>query len=100
MISHDDIQLARFKGRPGEMSPKARFYMFAGWLLPSRFKYVTVISVSLDTPPDTLPIILAQNLRLIATIGSYVVRRLAKKFATSSTIIPHLRSQMAPLCFL
>jgi hypothetical protein len=36
--SHDDIQLARFKGRPGEMSPKARFYMFAGWLIPSRFK--------------------------------------------------------------
>ncbi|KAG6840247.1 hypothetical protein C0991_007940 [Blastosporella zonata] len=34
---HDDLQLARFKGRPGEMSPKARFWMFAGWLLPSRF---------------------------------------------------------------
>ncbi|KAF8216852.1 cytochrome c heme lyase [Mycena galopus ATCC 62051] len=33
----DDIQLARFKGRPGEMSPKARIWLFAGWLLPSRF---------------------------------------------------------------
>ncbi|KAJ7210539.1 cytochrome c/c1 heme-lyase, partial [Mycena pura] len=33
----DDIQLARFKGRPGEMSPKARVWMFAGWLMPSRF---------------------------------------------------------------
>ncbi len=33
-----DLHLARFKGRPGEMSPKARFWMFAGWLLPSRFK--------------------------------------------------------------
>ncbi|KAJ7714743.1 cytochrome c/c1 heme-lyase [Mycena metata] len=33
----DDVQLARFKGRPGEMSPKARIWMFAGWLLPSRF---------------------------------------------------------------
>ncbi|KAJ7289116.1 cytochrome c/c1 heme-lyase [Mycena rebaudengoi] len=33
----DDIQLARFKGRPGEMSPKARFWMFAGWLMPSKF---------------------------------------------------------------
>jgi len=33
----DDIQLARFKGRPGEISPKARFWMFAGWLLPSHF---------------------------------------------------------------
>jgi cytochrome c heme-lyase len=35
--SAEDLQLTRFKGRPGEMSPKARFYMFAGWLLPSRF---------------------------------------------------------------
>ncbi|KAH9935891.1 cytochrome c and c1 heme-lyase [Epithele typhae] len=30
-------QLSRFKGRPGELSPKARFWLFAGWLLPSRF---------------------------------------------------------------
>ncbi|OSD03052.1 cytochrome c and c1 heme-lyase [Trametes coccinea BRFM310] len=29
--------LARFKGRPGELSPKARFWLFAGWLLPARF---------------------------------------------------------------
>ncbi|KAF7983384.1 hypothetical protein HWV62_22389 [Athelia sp. TMB] len=37
-ISDDeDPHLARFKGRPGEMSPKARFMLFAGWLLPSRF---------------------------------------------------------------
>ncbi|KIK08863.1 hypothetical protein K443DRAFT_671922 [Laccaria amethystina LaAM-08-1] len=35
--SDQDLQLARFKGRPGEMSPKARFWMFAGWVLPSRF---------------------------------------------------------------
>ncbi|KAJ2918641.1 hypothetical protein MD484_g1775, partial [Candolleomyces efflorescens] len=33
----DDIHLARFKGRPGEMSPKARLLLFAGWLFPSRF---------------------------------------------------------------
>ncbi|KAI0793943.1 cytochrome c/c1 heme-lyase [Fomes fomentarius] len=32
-----NVQLARFKGRPGELSPKARFWLFAGWLLPSRF---------------------------------------------------------------
>ncbi|RDX54312.1 cytochrome c and c1 heme-lyase [Lentinus brumalis] len=30
-------QLARFRGRPGELSPKARFWLFAGWLLPTRF---------------------------------------------------------------
>ncbi|KZP30585.1 cytochrome c heme lyase-like protein [Athelia psychrophila] len=33
----EDPHLARFKGRPGEMSPKARIMLFAGWLLPSRF---------------------------------------------------------------
>lgn len=32
------IELSRFKGRPGELSPKARFWLFAGWLLPARFK--------------------------------------------------------------
>jgi len=31
------LQLVRFKGRPGELSPKARFFLFAGWLLPNRF---------------------------------------------------------------
>ena len=36
--SVEDLQLARFKGRPGELSPKARFWLFAGWLLPTRFK--------------------------------------------------------------
>jgi len=35
--STENVQLARFKGRPGELSPKARFWLFAGWLLPSRF---------------------------------------------------------------
>jgi hypothetical protein len=33
-----DIELARFKGMPGKMSPKARLWMLAGWLLPSYFK--------------------------------------------------------------
>jgi len=33
----EQLQLVKFKGRPGELSPKARFWLFAGWLLPSRF---------------------------------------------------------------
>ncbi|KAF7308282.1 hypothetical protein HMN09_00676200 [Mycena chlorophos] len=33
----DDVHLTRFKGRPGEISPKARMVLFAGWLLPSYF---------------------------------------------------------------
>lgn len=33
----EKLQLVRFKGRPGEISPKARFWLFAGWLLPDRF---------------------------------------------------------------
>ena len=39
--------MTRFKGRPGELSPKARFWLFAGWLFPSRFKYVSLHSPSL-----------------------------------------------------
>lgn len=37
-LSEENLQLTRFKGRPGELSPKARFWLFAGWLLPLRFK--------------------------------------------------------------
>jgi len=33
----DDVQLTRLQGRPGELSPKARFWLFAGRLFPSRF---------------------------------------------------------------
>jgi len=33
----ESLQLVRFKGRPGELSPKARFWLFLGWLLPERF---------------------------------------------------------------
>ncbi|KAI0272606.1 cytochrome c and c1 heme-lyase [Gloeopeniophorella convolvens] len=33
----ENLELVRFKGRPGELSPKARFWLFAGWLLPERF---------------------------------------------------------------
>ncbi|KAF9482581.1 cytochrome c and c1 heme-lyase [Pholiota conissans] len=35
--SAEDLALTRFKGRPGDLSPKARILLFAGWLLPSRF---------------------------------------------------------------
>ncbi|QRV88919.1 Cytochrome C/C1 heme lyase [Ceratobasidium sp. AG-Ba] len=31
------LELARFQGRPGQLSPKARMAQFASWLLPSRF---------------------------------------------------------------
>ncbi|KAF8141595.1 cytochrome c/c1 heme-lyase [Boletus edulis] len=33
----EEPHLTKFRGRPGDMSPKARVLMFAGWLLPSRF---------------------------------------------------------------
>ncbi|KAJ7574401.1 cytochrome c/c1 heme-lyase [Mycena floridula] len=35
--SVENVELARFKGRPGEISPKARFWLLAGWLFPSHF---------------------------------------------------------------
>jgi hypothetical protein len=34
----EDVQLSRFQGKPGTVSPKARLYLFAGWLFPSHFK--------------------------------------------------------------
>jgi len=34
---NSDPYLAKFRGKPGQLSPKARLLMFAGWLLPSRF---------------------------------------------------------------
>ncbi|TFK51642.1 cytochrome c and c1 heme-lyase [Heliocybe sulcata] len=33
----DNVQLERFMGKPGTLSPKARLLQFAGWLLPERF---------------------------------------------------------------
>jgi hypothetical protein len=36
----EDVQLSRFQGKPGTISPKARVYLFAGWLFPSHFKWV------------------------------------------------------------
>ncbi|CAE6487800.1 unnamed protein product [Rhizoctonia solani] len=43
-----DLQLVKFQGRPGQLSPKARLFQFAGWLLPSRFEYV--IALTLPAP--------------------------------------------------
>ena len=37
MGQEERLQLVRFKGR--ELSPKAGFFLFAGWPLPDRFKY-------------------------------------------------------------
>jgi hypothetical protein len=31
-------RLARFMGKPGTISPKARMYLLAGWFFPERFK--------------------------------------------------------------
>ncbi|PWN49542.1 hypothetical protein IE53DRAFT_388230 [Violaceomyces palustris] len=33
----DKVELARFQGRPGTLSPKARLYGLAGWLMPEKF---------------------------------------------------------------
>ncbi|KAI9511392.1 cytochrome c heme lyase [Russula earlei] len=33
----EKFQLVSLKGRPGELSPKARFWLVVGWLLPDRF---------------------------------------------------------------
>jgi hypothetical protein len=94
-ISDDDIQLSRFKGKPGEMSPKARLHMFAGWLLPSRFGYVQY-SHFFGTDEVTIQ---ALNLRSIGTTGLSVGPRLVKKSDISSIIIQLRPSLMGRLSF-
>jgi len=39
IISAKGLQLAKFQGRPGQLSPKARFFMLAGRVFPSKFRY-------------------------------------------------------------
>lgn len=46
LCREDKIELARFQGRPGELSPKARFFLLLGRLMPSRFKQVPRFSLS------------------------------------------------------
>jgi len=53
LVRNSDPYLAKFRGKPGQLSPKARLLMFAGWLLPSRFKSVQSLppSQALFLPP-------------------------------------------------
>lgn len=60
----EEPHLARFKGRPGEMSPKARFWMLAGcFLLDSSKFFPAIYLLNADIG------IVALSLRLIAMIG-------------------------------
>jgi cytochrome c heme-lyase len=36
--SGESAQLSKFQGRPGELSPKAQFFLWAGKIFPSKFK--------------------------------------------------------------
>ena len=97
----EKLQLVCFKGRPGELSPKARFWLFAGWLLPDRFKYVPVLRHRLSVMgPDGARsglISLSKsvtNLHLTATTGLSGVLQRVKKFDMSLTIMAHPHFQM------
>jgi cytochrome c heme-lyase len=39
----EGLQLSKFTGKPGQVSPKARLFMFAGRILPSRFRYYSLL---------------------------------------------------------
>lgn len=41
-----DVQLARFQGRPGTLSPKATLHLIAGKFFPSKFKYVISFAIT------------------------------------------------------
>lgn len=53
-----EAELMRFKGRPGTLSPKARYYLFMGQLFPDSYKYVCPVCCSRDSviSPD-LPLL-------------------------------------------
>lgn len=74
----EDLQLTRFMGRPGDLSPKARFWMFAGWLLPSRFKYVLLTPLPLCAADNYI----APNLPLIVMTGLSADGVRVRKYAT------------------
>lgn len=38
LVRGKDLKLARFQGKPGTLSPKARFFTFAGRIFPSKFR--------------------------------------------------------------
>lgn len=83
--------LAKFKGKPGQLSPKARLLMFAGWLLPSRFKRVSIhflYSFRSQFPNISILFSIAPRHHLTDTIGSSTGKKRAKKSDTSSTITP------------
>ena len=99
LIRNSDPYLAKFKGKPGQLSPKARLLMFAGWLLPSRFKSVQFLPSSQplfltsENSSQTVP-----SHHSIDTTGSSTVQKQAKRSDTSSTTTPPLPSPMAAPC--
>jgi cytochrome c heme-lyase len=58
-VSGEYAQLERFQGRPGELSPKARFHLWAGALFPSKFnteppfdRHDWIVTRPLDPPTE------------------------------------------------
>lgn len=72
----EEPHLARFKGRPGEMSPKARAWMFMGWLLPTRFRQVSLCGALADV---RLTASAATSPRSTDTTGSFDDRGRARR---------------------
>lgn len=77
------LQLARFQGRPGTLTPRARIFGILGWMMPSRFRCVLLTCII--TPALSRP--------LTGMIGLCVVRQarhtpMVKRSAILSTITP------------
>ncbi|KAH9995041.1 cytochrome c/c1 heme-lyase [Russula vinacea] len=71
----EQLQLVRFKGRPGELSPKARFWLAAGWLLPDRFKIRYVIDYyGAPSLPDGSPVFSLDVRPALDSFGSLSMR--------------------------
>ena len=95
-VSNSDPYLARFRGKPGQLSPKARLLMLAGWLLQFCLKYVPILFFH-STLIHFLIFELAPNsTEPLFNRHDWIVQRQAKKSDTLSTTIPLLSPTAVP----
>ena len=101
LVRNSEPYLAKFRGKPGQLSPKARLLMFAGWLLPSRFKSVQTFPLHSLHPQFSdwmIPFYTVPSHHSIDTTGSSTVQKRVRMSDTSSTTIPLLPSPTVALC--
>lgn len=70
------IELARFEGRPDDLSPKARFHLLLGSIFSNTYRYVHVCySITVDIQLMSFMLLAAPHRHLIATTGMSAVHQ-------------------------